>query len=257
MKIFIINLEHANERRESMERQMAALGLAYEFIPAVYGKHLSAEEKTLKYDDRKAFRHQCRSLVNSEIGIALSHVNIYRKIIKDKIDVACILEDDVILPSNFKDMVEKVNNNINRYTPELVLLSPAETGRRGVDIGDGYQMMEYKNGHFATSYIINNLGAQALVKELYPINDVADCWQRLHRHKIIDIKVLLPAMIVQDNEAFGCSTGPEVRAAYSYNVPQKIKFKIQRAFWVGIDLIKAMFNRNFRPYGGLKIKERA
>lgn len=250
MKIFIINLEHAHERRDSVERQMAALGLEYEFIPAVYGKHLSPEERAQKYDDSKAFRNQCRSLVDAEIGIALSHINIYERIINEDISSACILEDDVILPENFAEMLSLLEETVSADLPEIILLSHAETKGAGRKIGN-VGIKDFKTGFYASSYIVNNLGARALREELFPVGDVADCWDRLRRHKVIDIKVVTPPLVTQNRAEFGSSTTDEINLNYKYNLNGRIKFKLSRAFWLSIDGILAVYHRNFRPYRNL------
>ncbi|HDR2572978.1 TPA: glycosyltransferase family 25 protein, partial [Enterobacter ludwigii] len=79
MKIFIVNLKKSVERRKKMEAQLNALGLSAEFIEAVDGRLMSEEErKGVTANVNYAF-------LPGEIGCALSHQKIYKKMIDEKI----------------------------------------------------------------------------------------------------------------------------------------------------------------------------
>lgn len=251
MKIFVINLERDHSRRESIEQQFSKLDLPFEFSEGVLGSALTTQQKQEIYNDKKAFRHQCRSLVPAEIGCALSHINIYRKMIDENIKYACIFEDDVILPENLGFYLKEIGKNISKTIPEIVLLSPAETKGVGFELDRKYELKKYKNGFYTSSYIVNKAGAEALLKELYPVNDVADCWLRLGRHKVVDIKAIVPALVTQDQDNFGSSTTTALNLNRNTNLPKKIKFKLCRAFWLSIDFFLAFYHRQFRPYAGI------
>ena len=78
MKVFLINLDRDQERLKAADAQLKALGVEYEWIPAVYGKSLSQEEKQRKVN---RFRWWCavgRSMTDGELGCALSHAAVYR-----------------------------------------------------------------------------------------------------------------------------------------------------------------------------------
>jgi GR25 family glycosyltransferase involved in LPS biosynthesis len=55
------------------------------------------------------------------IGCALSHYNVYKKIVKDKIKKCLILEDDIIINTNFINKCNEINNMIN-YDYDLLFI---------------------------------------------------------------------------------------------------------------------------------------
>ena len=79
-----------------MERQLAELGLEAEFIPAVDGRHFSDEQRTL-YDEARAKKRNGAPLAPGELGAALSHRSIYERMVREGIERALVLEDDVRL----------------------------------------------------------------------------------------------------------------------------------------------------------------
>lgn len=251
MKTFVVNLEKDIARKEFMEKQLNKLEVPFDFFPAVLGKSLTEKELKQNYNDKKAFIHQCRSLVLAEIGCALSHINIYKKMVEEDIQVACIFEDDVILPAHLKDSLKLIEIEIDKKLPEAILLSPAETKGVGILLNENHQLSKYKNGFYTSAYVINLLGAKVMLKELYPVNDVADCWSRLNKHKIIKIRAVVPTLTEQQQEVFGSSTTDDINNSAKYSLRIKIKFKMCRLFWKTIDAFLAIYHRIFRPYSGI------
>jgi hypothetical protein len=88
MKLYIINLERARDRRAYMEKQV--VGLEHEFIEAVDGR-------TLKRED---WPHEL-SLGATAAG--LSHQKAYRAIVRDG-QTGIVLEDDAILPRELPEI---------------------------------------------------------------------------------------------------------------------------------------------------------
>jgi hypothetical protein len=88
MKLYIINLERARDRRAFMEKQVA--GLEHEFVEAVDGR-------TLKREDWP----QELSLGLTAAG--LSHQKAYRAIVRDG-QTGMVLEDDAILPRELPEI---------------------------------------------------------------------------------------------------------------------------------------------------------
>lgn len=255
MKIFVINLERDFARRKSIEQQFESCQLPFEFSKGVLGSTLSTKQKNVLYSDKGAFRNQCRSLVPAEIGCALSHITIYRKMIDDNIDCACIFEDDVILPDNLGFYLKEIEKYSNKTLPEVILLSPAETINKGIILDENYSLKKFKDGFYASSYIVNNAGAKALLKELFPVKDVADCWFRLSRHKVVNLRVVSPPLVIQDQNSFGSSTTIDIKKHNQFDLIKKARFKLCRIFWLSVDYFLALYHRSFRPYSGI-LKEK-
>ncbi len=122
-KVYIINLDKDMERMHFMHEQMQKLKIEYERVSAVYGKEYNFGDE---YDSKLAIKLNGKDLTKGELGCAKSHKMCYEKILanKSKINLSTnenknsetytlILEDDVELPFNFKEIIEnqiKVNN---------------------------------------------------------------------------------------------------------------------------------------------------
>lgn len=251
MHVFVINLPKDHERRQSITSQLGRLGLDYEILTGVYGKDLSAAEMAEFYDDKKAKRIQCRSLVRSEIGIALSHIKAYRTIMERNIQCALVLEDDVHLPDALPKVLEALEKNIDPACPEVVLLSPASLGRSGNShLVDNFFTASFKSGYFAHSYALSLAGAGELLNFLYPVHDVADCWTRLNKYGVVKIRGLTPPLVVQNQAAFGSSTTCELQNSgigeIRNNPMRRYAFKLRRAFFLCMDLISALRYRRLK-----------
>ncbi|MEO7046084.1 MAG: glycosyltransferase family 25 protein [Ferruginibacter sp.] len=125
IKVFIINLKRSPERREEMIRQMNLYGLKYEFFDAVDGTLLPSEviEKSRTRSNKwyKEDEGPSQSMKLGEIGVALSHYEIYQKIIKENLELAIILEDDINFDERFQEFL-KNSADINAVMKQFDLL---------------------------------------------------------------------------------------------------------------------------------------
>ena len=175
-KIFILNLPQASSRKIHMQSMLSKFNnINYEFIDAVVGSDLSFDELNALYDDKKSNELLSRSLTKGEIGCALTHLKIYKKIVDEKIDEAVILEDDITICENFIKII-----NQKKYFPlnwEIILLGHGDsrvTKRGGyTHFFKKYKLSpEYKLARFVSiaygtvGYIINYKGAKKLLEKI-------------------------------------------------------------------------------------------
>lgn len=104
--IFVINLAKDTHKKQHMKQMLDSLKLDYEFFDAVYGKELSEDYIHSVYDDLKAISVYGRSLTKGEIGCALSHFSIYKKMVENDVQQAIILEDDIDINNKFKNFID-------------------------------------------------------------------------------------------------------------------------------------------------------
>jgi GR25 family glycosyltransferase involved in LPS biosynthesis len=69
LPIFVVNFERSPVRRQSMQIQLEAIGMAYEIVPAIDGLSLS-ESQLAKYSETQAMQALGRPLVKTQIGCA-------------------------------------------------------------------------------------------------------------------------------------------------------------------------------------------
>lgn len=102
--IYVVSLPDAHERRAGIRQQLDAQGLAFEFVDAVRGSALSAEERAEKVGPVAEMKARInRGLSDGEIGCALSHQNIYEKVLNEGHACAMVLEDDALLLPGFRE----------------------------------------------------------------------------------------------------------------------------------------------------------
>jgi hypothetical protein len=157
-------------------------------------------------------------------------------------------------------MIREIQKAINVRRPEVILLSPARgykgSGKRR-PLSGNCEILPYKDGYFTSAYIVTRLAAQTLLKELYPVGDEADCWLRMKRYKVVDLYVLNPSLVEQDQATFGSSTTEDVIRAMKRGFRHKLIFKVHRAWSKSIDCLYGIYRRTFMPYAGLDIDQEA
>jgi GR25 family glycosyltransferase involved in LPS biosynthesis len=110
--LFIINLPKDTDRRVFMETQLRSLGIEYHIIDGRYG---ADEDVAASSDDALAIQEHGKVLTTGEKGCAFSHRSIYEKMTKENIPLAVILEDDVVLPADFSEIVIKEISKNSRH----------------------------------------------------------------------------------------------------------------------------------------------
>ena len=112
MKIFIITLK--NSKRKTAIRRLKELKVKYEIFYGINGKALKKKDLNKIYNSSKTKENIGRDLSLSEIGTSGSHLKLYKKIVKERIENAIILEDDMYISKNFCEWI-KFNKKMNGY----------------------------------------------------------------------------------------------------------------------------------------------
>lgn len=195
--IFVINLARHNERRAFIKMQLEAVGLDFEFIDAFDGQLLTSEYLEKNYDSSLAKTTAGRELTPGEIGCALSHLSVYRKIIADELPFAVILEDDALIGIQFPDVCKRVLEMINPLENEAVLFVHTQkySNWSGQKIDKTHKLFPAVNAYCAHGYLITQAAAKKLLEALYPVHTVADCWDYLMAHKVIKVLSVVPYCI--------------------------------------------------------------
>ena len=200
LPIFVVNLRKNAGRMESIKRQLDALGVEYRRFEAVYGKVLSDGERKKLFAWFRSRLAVGVKLTDGELGCALSHLGIYENIVSDGLDMAVVLEDDVLLEDNFVGSVKTAANFVNVEQPQVVLFS--DYGQASVGICKR-GIWEISNGSCTDGYLITRRAAELILKINKPVVVQADGWTRWHRRYGLQLYRLSPASVKQDNETFG------------------------------------------------------
>lgn len=205
MKTFVINLPHATARRERVRTILAEHpSLDVEFIEAVDGRKLSAEEIEHRFDLRKGnFRAMCRMLPE-EIGCTLSHQTCYRRMVAEGIPYALILEDDLTMPrtegGGLSDAIELLKPHLDTDEPRAILLSNCNWWISARPLDEKRRLARVFDAWMTHAYPLNLAGARLLAEERPGYT--ADNW-RLMIRRGLHLYSLLPHIFGQDRAVFG------------------------------------------------------
>jgi glycosyl transferase, family 25 len=203
MKIYIINLASATGRYQRMASQLNALNLPYERFDAVNGSALGEEEME-QFCSMEAVRSNPTWLTKGAIGCALSHWGVCKKMLADEQEVALILEDDMVLPPNFTEILLSIEKQI--ADNEVILLyfqSFKEvifsTQHKKMVLGK-YELaypMSLNSLGAAGAYIIKKSVAQKFAQQLIPIRAAADTWHYFYEIGIFQtVRCVIPFVVV-------------------------------------------------------------
>lgn len=173
MKVFVINLEKDQVRREKTVKQCTLNNLKYEVIKGVDGRTLPSDILPLVTHDYP----QC-ALTKGEIGCALSHLSIYARMIAENIPYALVLEDDALPGPELASHLAGLKTIISATRPEVFLLtgnSAYNPKLKKMDLHNNvYYRVAYGSGGYG--YVINRSAAQEILKQNRPIIFEADRW---------------------------------------------------------------------------------
>ena len=176
--ILVVNLTRSKERRVYMQEQLDAFGVRYEFYPAVDGNALTPQQRAC-YSEEKSVRHTKRSLTNGEIGCALSHLQIYEKMVAEDIAELLILEDDAVIKKDFFSIIFQraqwvpANWKMLHFSTEDIRLNTFPC--YFIDTQKRYRLYRYIDTFFLTHcYLVTQKCAKWLIKMGYPIHLTAD-----------------------------------------------------------------------------------
>jgi GR25 family glycosyltransferase involved in LPS biosynthesis len=164
----IVNLERRTDRKETITNILDEQNInSYEFIPACDGTNLELTKEI--YDLFKTNDFGSRKCV---IACALSHYELWKKLVKDESnDFYIIMEDDFYVCQNFKNKTQNLYNNFKEK--DVVFLGYHMYEEHRNSMKDIYSREDekielhtfnkniYIGGFF--SYSINKAGAQKLI----------------------------------------------------------------------------------------------
>ena len=193
---FVINLEKAGDRRRFMEVQLAMLPeLDVRFIKAVDGRTLGEAELAGLYDDARAKRTWGCSLTTSEIGCALSHLEACRQIVEQNLEVALVLEDDILISGFFPEILAATLPQLSPAQPEVILFAPVKSCLRlgARQLTPTHRLCQVRRGAWhAAAYLITRPAAEIQLAKLQPVHVPADYWNRAIREGWFSLRAVIP-----------------------------------------------------------------
>lgn len=158
------------------QRLAVARVLDVEFVEAVDGCAMSDAERRSAFDyDRFVRRKHCVP-TPGEVGCALSHRRVWRRIVDSDDDIALVLEDDITIVGDIAPLLSRAVQYLSAGKPR-VLLSSNRFYYRSSDVADygGLQCAEPLHAWHTHCYFINRAAARLLLG-LGRAHSVADDW---------------------------------------------------------------------------------
>jgi FkbM family methyltransferase len=202
-KIKIINLNRRPDRKEKMINQMKLKDIKnYDFFEAIDGKKIESSIFI-----KKLFKDNNFNYRKGVIGCALSHYNLWHKLLNDKNNnYYVIFEDDISIVDNFNEKLQKCFDIINKNDIEYALIGSNyihnECSNNTI-ISFHKEIVATCNGTYG--YIISKSGCYKLINSIktngikYAIDDTEIYRNCLDMYKINNALVTSKAYHIHNN----------------------------------------------------------
>lgn len=198
MNIYIVNLDRHPDRLDSIEQQLSELGLDYIRVAAVDGSKLSQRELDQVYDPVLCKRSLGRELARGEIGCAMSHLSIYRRMMESQIPLACVLEDDAQLSEKLPQVLEALEYLGAEQEPVVCLLTHVGRytawGARTLKNTD-CQVCKTIHAFCAHGYLINLAAARQLLSNNDSVKTPIDYWNNWSAKGVVKVRAVVPYVV--------------------------------------------------------------
>lgn len=184
MKIFVTNLPSSTDRRRSMLAQFDGKALDYEFFPCVVGKDLTEAEIAEACDIERIneLNKNGEWFTRGIIGCSMTSRNIHREIVDRGLRCAVLLEDDTLIPDDFKTVLEDCEKIIE--PGDVVLLfwvswAPVTfDSETKIDLGSVtlYDASHHRYLTGGSATIFTREAAANMLRFNTPIQRTPDCW---------------------------------------------------------------------------------
>lgn len=173
LPVYLINLDRAVQRRETIQVRLAEQGLSYTRIPGVDGR--AEEARLLAAVDIPAFRRNMgREVLIGGIGCYHSHLRVWEAFLASGAPHALVLEDDATFGPDFAEAIDLALRAHDHW--DLLKLNciraklPVSQGRLG-----RWSLMAYLGPNTGTgAYLINRATAAKLLPAMARVTRATD-----------------------------------------------------------------------------------
>ena len=209
MHAYVVNLARSRDRRVHMTAELEKSGLDYEMVTAVDGSELDLRDPAIVDPSMPVTAATVvdfdAGLAAGTAGAALSHLNVYKKIIDAGHDAALVLEDDVVLPGDIGALADAVGAHLTGA--EVALLSvdspePCRLSREGLTRLPSARLLalpvDVTQPRSAAAYVITRQACERMVKCMPPVRVQADGWWLFYREEMLDrVRCVFPMPVLK------------------------------------------------------------
>lgn len=192
---YVISAKPMSKRKERMIERFAKWGLQPNFFDAIMGNELS-KEQLQKLSASEGL------LTLGEIGCALSHLGVYRKLLDSREPCVYVFEDDAQITDEFMELQPKIQKFMEEQTKPTVLVLCAINGRKRAcrKLSPTVSIMRSLAGTGAYAYVVNRKAAQNLLKAQTPVKIELDAWAIYQKMGFIQLCCLNKNVVELDEE---------------------------------------------------------
>lgn len=195
-KVFIIHYEPLTDRKKYIDSIINSLGIPYEFIINNEKTDSLINENIVEY---YTFNENIlpRRLGLGELSVSISHLNVYKRILKENLNYSLILEDDAILCENFIDYINLLFEEVDDY--DFIFLSSC--CNLNTTKNTNKFLYESNLSRCATGYIVSNKKLKEVLEISPTISTPIDAHLN-HIKPLINLKFAWsePTIITQGSE---------------------------------------------------------
>ena len=208
MKAYVISLKDAVERRKVISQRLKNCGVDFEFVDAVWGADVVDNPQF--YSDKCSKKNEGRSLTCGEVGCALSHASVYKKIAESNEPYALIMEDDAVPSYDLPIVLQELSKYLNGKI--IIPLERCDCYKKKgqIKLIDDYTLVNpyfIREGSIAqaSGYVITKEAAQAIKDINFPVSFPADSWG--HYKKYVTFYGIIPSQtLIYQDEGFTSQT---------------------------------------------------
>jgi glycosyl transferase, family 25 len=230
-KAFILHLERATGRGPAVDAMRAALPLESEILPAVDGARLSPEEIRAAYVRSRFAPRYPFALGAPEIGAFLSHRAAWRRIVDDRLDFACVFEDDAEIDlGRFAALLDFAVAERRRW--EYLLLPAAGLEPTGVVVARGGELAllrPHTPPLRAIGQIVSRAAAERLLSVTSPFDRPVDTFLQMAWVTGVTLLAARPTPIRDVSRETGGTTVQRERMGAARRLHHEIMRPIYRA----------------------------
>ena len=200
MKIFVVSLKAAVDRRMHIKDQFMQQGIDFVFFDAIEPQQVE------DYAAQLAISVTNCHLSQGELGCLFSHVLLWKKVIDENIDYVAIFEDDIYLGEHAKVFLDddewiKAECDIIKIEKNSKFNYLSLTDK--TSLANGRVISRLLNPNFGTAgYIISNKAAKSLLSYIQSLSIVDHIdqiiFKKYLKHGVYPIYQVNPALCIQE-----------------------------------------------------------
>lgn len=175
LPVFVISLANNSDRRSHMFHLLNDRSIPFEFFNAFDGRGKASASISSLYSEELSEKRLGYKMIGSQVATVISHLNVYKHIVKQRYPYALIMEDDIRLTRP----IEPILANINLLPPNWDVVSLCYyrncntlrhyviSLRKRLHLADCFYTAFFtENMHSCAAYLVSASGAAKLIETL-------------------------------------------------------------------------------------------